>query len=86
MAMFSPPMPAMTTVSHSSGPMAWRPLPSRKEIFSSTPKRRPVCRARSRGPGRRSPGNGRGHPAVKRQPHRQVRVVRANVGDPEHAI
>ncbi len=36
-AMFSPPMPAMTMVSHSSGATAARPLPRRKVIRSPTP-------------------------------------------------
>ena len=53
-AMVSPPMPAMTTVSASSGATVSSPGPRRKSIRSATPQVLPVARARSRGPARRS--------------------------------
>ena len=43
----SPPMPAMTTVSHSSGRMPRSPSARRKEMRSSTPARRALARARA---------------------------------------
>ena len=53
-AMVSPPMPAMTTASVSSGRMPFRPSHRRKPILSRQPYSAAVSLARSRGPWRRS--------------------------------
>ena len=52
--MFSPPIPAMTTVSHSSGPMPESPSHSRRSSRFVTPQASAFSRARCRGPDRRS--------------------------------
>ena len=57
--MVSPPMPAMATVSASSGRMPDSPSHSRKSIRSVSPYFSAVSLARSRGPRRRSEATAR---------------------------